>query len=64
MNYLNNSLKWILFKSDRFQHPNQISLVCLGPLTNIAMAVKVYPEIKDKIKEVFIMGGSYTGKIL
>lgn len=25
------------------------------------MAMKVYPEIKDKIKEVFIMGGSYTG---
>lgn len=43
-------------------HPHEISLICIGPLTNIALAIKVYPEIKDKIKEVFIMGGNHRGE--
>lgn len=44
-----------------FQHPKQISLVCVGPLTNIALALKTFPEIKENIKEVYIMGGNHKG---
>lgn len=43
------------------KHPKDISLICLGPLTNIALAIKTYPEIKENIKSVFIMGGNYKG---
>lgn len=43
------------------QRPHQISLVCLGPLTNIALALKTYPEIKKNIRDVFIMGGNFKG---
>jgi inosine-uridine nucleoside N-ribohydrolase len=37
----------------------QISLVAIGPLTNIATALILAPEIKRGIKEIVIMGGAY-----
>lgn len=44
------------------KYPNEVSLICLGPLTNIALTVKTYSEIKDKVKEIFLMGGNLRGK--
>lgn len=35
----------------------KITLVPTGPLTNIAILLKAYPHIKDKIKEIVLMGG-------
>ncbi|MHA0858123.1 ribonucleoside hydrolase RihC [Paenibacillus sp. CMAA1364] len=35
-----------------------ITIVPIGPLTNIALLVKVYPEVKEKIAEIVLMGGS------
>ena len=35
----------------------KITLVPVGPLTNIAMAMRTAPEICDKIEEIMIMGG-------
>lgn len=35
-----------------------ITLVPIGPLTNIAMAIRMEPKILQKIKEVVLMGGS------
>lgn len=34
------------------------TIVAIGPLTNIALLIKVYPEVIDKIDEIVIMGGS------
>lgn len=45
-------------------NPHQISLIGIGPLTNIALAIKAFPEIKDNIKDVFIMGGNHKGKMV
>jgi len=42
-------------------HPNEISLIMLAPLTNLAKAFEKAPEIKAKIKEVYIMGGVVNG---
>lgn len=39
----------------------KITLVPIGPLTNIALLFKVYPEVKEKIEEIVLMGGS-TGR--
>jgi len=38
--------------------PGEISLVAIGPLTNIALAVRKEPGIVESVKEVFIMGGA------
>lgn len=37
-----------------------ITLVPIGPLTNIALLLSVYPEVKDNIREIVMMGGSVT----
>jgi purine nucleosidase len=41
--------------------PHEITLVPVGPLTNIALAVLKDPSIVPLVKEVIIMGGSITG---
>ena len=38
--------------------PQEISLVTLGPLTNIAMALRKEPRIAEYVREVVIMGGA------
>lgn len=35
-----------------------ITLVPIGPLTNIALLFKTYPEVKSNIKAIVLMGGS------
>lgn len=50
------------FIRTKFQRPHEISLVCIGPLTNLALALKTYDDIRDKIKEVYVMGGNYNGE--
>jgi len=42
-------------------YKGKLSVVCLGPLTNIAMALKMKPEIANYMKEVFIVGGNTEG---
>ena len=43
----------------------KITLVALGPLTNIALLLRSYPEVINKIEMITIMGGSvYSGNIL
>ena len=38
--------------------PNEITLVAIGPLTNIALAIRQEPRIVENVKEAFIMGGA------
>lgn len=37
-----------------------VSLVPVGPLTNIAMAMRKEPRIVERVRSVVLMGGSYT----
>ncbi|WP_375753586.1 nucleoside hydrolase [Vibrio sp. HN007] len=39
--------------------PNEITLVAVGPLTNLALALQAEPEIVNLVKEVVIMGGAF-----
>ncbi|MGI6033564.1 MAG: nucleoside hydrolase [Coriobacteriales bacterium] len=39
--------------------PGTITLVPTGPLTNIAMAVRMEPRIVERVREVVLMGGGY-----
>jgi purine nucleosidase len=38
--------------------PKQISLFAIGPLTNVALAIRKEPRIVDAIQELVIMGGA------
>jgi purine nucleosidase len=43
------------------KHPGEMTLVPVGPLTNIALAVRKDPSIVPLVKEVILMGGSISG---
>ncbi|RJT87763.1 nucleoside hydrolase [Cryobacterium melibiosiphilum] len=42
--------------------PGEISIVAIGPLTNIAMAVVKDPRFVANVKSLYIMGGSNNGR--
>lgn len=39
----------------------KVTLICTAPLTNIGILLKIYPEVKDKIEEIILMGGAVAG---
>ncbi|XP_076004718.1 nucleoside hydrolase [Genypterus blacodes] len=40
---------------------DQVSLVALGPLTNLALAIRLDPDFPQKLKDLYIMGGNMEG---
>lgn len=40
------------------KYPSEVTIVCVGAGTNLAMAVKRYPEIVPLVKQVIYMGGA------
>ena len=42
-------------------NPGEVILYCAGPLTNIALAVRMDPTIVSQTKAIYIMGGSSEG---
>jgi purine nucleosidase len=39
-------------------NPGEITLVAIGPLTNVALAIRKEPRIVQAVRELFIMGGA------
>ncbi|MBR2544710.1 MAG: nucleoside hydrolase [Erysipelotrichaceae bacterium] len=51
----------VLYIIDELMHADEkITVVAIGPLTNIAMAIRLQPAIIEKIDQLVIMGGSIT----
>jgi purine nucleosidase len=44
------------------QHPHELTLIPVGPLTNIAAALELDPGIVDLVHEVIVMGGAVEVK--
>jgi inosine-uridine nucleoside N-ribohydrolase len=40
------------------RHPGEVTILALGPMTNIALALRMKPEIETKIKRIVFMGGN------
>ena len=40
------------------EKPNEVTLVAIGPLTNIAHAIRAEPEFAGRVKRLVIMGGA------
>ena len=43
------------------QHPGELRLIAIGPLTNVAIALTKYPELKTLLHTILIMGGAAVG---
>ncbi|CAI1006794.1 nucleoside hydrolase [Serratia quinivorans] len=41
-------------------HPGEITLAAIGPLTNVAHALQLYPQMAQAVKEIVIMGGVFN----
>lgn len=41
-------------------NPGEITLIAIGPLTNVAHAMHLYPDFSEKVKEIIIMGGVFN----
>ena len=40
------------------RHPGEVTLVAVGPLTNLALAMRLEPRFAPAVKEIVIMGGA------
>ena len=40
------------------RYPGEVTIAALGPLTNLAMALQMEPQIQQLVKEIVIMGGN------
>ncbi len=43
------------------KHPGEITLITIGPLTNVAMALDLDPDLHNMIPRIVMMGGSLSG---
>ena len=40
------------------EHPGELNLIATGPLTNAAVALAKYPELRTLLRQILLMGGS------
>jgi len=43
-------------------HPGQVCILSIGPMTNLALALQMAPDIEQNVKQVIAMGGSFSAK--
>jgi len=55
---LNDASKLLIDKVK--EHPKELTLLTLGPLTNIATVLRHYPEFFDDLNKIVMMGGTLT----
>ena len=41
--------------------PGEITLLTLGPLTNVALAIRLYPDFLNQLGKLVVMGGAVNG---
>lgn len=43
------------------EYKGKLTILSIAPLTNLAMAVRLKPDLKNMIKSVYILGGNHQG---
>lgn len=43
------------------EHPRELTLVALAPLTNLALALRLDPSLPQRVARLVVMGGAVTG---
>lgn len=44
------------------KHPQNITFILLGPLTNFGLCSVMFADFNEKIKEIYVMGGNWRGR--
>ncbi len=57
---INNAVDFIISQVNKY--PNEITILAIGPLTNIALAIKKDPSFPSKVKKIVYMGGAFYVK--
>ena len=52
-----SAVSFIISEIER--QPGEVTLFAIGPMTNIALALRMKPDIETKIKRIVFMGGNY-----
>ncbi len=52
---INDAVRFIIYMAKEY---GEIEILATGPLTNIASALILYPELQDCVRRILIMGGS------
>lgn len=50
------AVEFLISEIDR--HPGEMTVLAIGPMTNIALALRLKPEIETRIKQIVFMGGN------
>lgn len=58
---LTNENAIVALKNQIIHSEEPVTLVAIGPLTNIALLFKTFPETLDNIEEIVLMGGAVEG---
>lgn len=53
----NNAVDFIISQVNKY--PNEVILLSIGPLTNIALAIEKDPSLPSKVKKIVYMGGAF-----
>ncbi len=57
---LEKEYAWDFIGRKAKEHPGELEILAIGPLTNLAIALLKYPELAGQVKRIVIMGGGIS----
>ena len=56
-----DAVAWMVDQVSR--RPGEVTILAIGPMTNIAQAVRTDPAFAENVREVLVMAGNATGRV-